>query len=320
MTANNDLDQQLNSFLREGPTELPYQSFDAVRSRTEQTRQRAFLGPWRTPTMNKSVVLSLSAAAVIVVGIFIGAQLFGQANLGGPIATPTATPTATPIATPTTTPELTPTADGSLAVGSSHVLWDATNGESDVCCLGMKITVAIPASGWFGDPKGGILIKDNNADAPDGAGLIVFARVNDLLVGLGDVYVYGDPCHWESTKPDLPVTTVDEAIAALSGQASREPSAPEDVTLDGYHGKSITLHVPGGAVFSECDQGEFRTLTEGEDSARYAQDPGQIDLIWVLDVEGELAIFDVGYYDGTPPSVLDEVAAIVESATIYYTP
>lgn len=313
MTANDDLDQQLNSFLRDGPTELPYQSLDAVRDRTEQTRQRAFVGPWRTPIMNKFVAIGLGAV-VVVVGVMLSAQLLRPANAGGPVVAPT------PTAIPTATPAPSASSDGSLKVGSTHVLWNRLNGESDVCCLGMKIEVTIPAPGWFGDPREGFIVKDDNANAPDGAGLLVFAEVNDLLVGLGDLYVYGDPCHWESTKPDTPVTTVDDAIAALASQADRNASEAEDVTLGAYTGKRITLHVPDDAVFRDCDLGEFRTLVEGEDSARYHQDPGQIDLLWVLDVNGELVIFDVAYYEGTPQSVLDELAAIVESAKVYYTP
>ncbi len=132
------------------------------------------------------------------------------------------------------------------------------------------------------------------------------------------MYVYGDPCHWASTKPNTPVTTVDEAIAALSGQPSRDASAPVDVTVDGHAGKSITLHVPDDARFGDCDQGEFRSWIEGSEAVRYHQDPGQFDLVWVLDVNGELVIFDVAYYEGTPPSVLDEMGAVVESATLDY--
>ena len=47
MTEQHDLDRQLNAFLLNGPTSLPDSSFDAVRDRTEQTRQRVVLGPWR---------------------------------------------------------------------------------------------------------------------------------------------------------------------------------------------------------------------------------------------------------------------------------
>ncbi len=106
MTAHNDLDRQLNDFLRDGPTELPYESFDAVRDRTEQTRQRVVLGPWRFPEMNKFVTIGLGAAAVVVL-IFVGAQLFGSpTDDTGSVATPSAESTAT--AEPTATPEPSP--------------------------------------------------------------------------------------------------------------------------------------------------------------------------------------------------------------------
>ena len=81
MTAHDDLDRQLNDFLRDGPDELPYESFDAVRDRTEQTGQRVVFGPWRLPEMNKIVTIGLGAAAVVV-ALFVGAQLFGSPSGG----------------------------------------------------------------------------------------------------------------------------------------------------------------------------------------------------------------------------------------------
>ena len=81
MTAHNDLDRQLTDFLREGPEELPYESFDAVRDRTERTGQRVFIGPWRLPEMNKTLTFGLVTAA-LVVAAFVGAQLFGSPNGG----------------------------------------------------------------------------------------------------------------------------------------------------------------------------------------------------------------------------------------------
>jgi hypothetical protein len=106
MTANNDFDRQLNDFLRDGPTELPYQSFDAVRDRTEHTRQRVVIGPWRLPEMNKIVTIGLAAAA-LVVAVFVGAQLLGSPGGGlGSQPSPTPDPTATPA--PTATPEPSP--------------------------------------------------------------------------------------------------------------------------------------------------------------------------------------------------------------------
>jgi hypothetical protein len=108
MTAHHDLDRQLTDFLRDGPAELPYQSFDAVRDRTEQTGQRVVIGPWRLPTMNRMLAVGLGAAAVVVIGLLLGAQLLGEpTGLGGP-GEPTPTLEPTPIPTPTATPEPTP--------------------------------------------------------------------------------------------------------------------------------------------------------------------------------------------------------------------
>jgi hypothetical protein len=109
MNAHSDLDRQLNDFLRDGPEELPYQSFDAVRDLTEQTGQRVVIGPWRLPEMNKIVTIGLGAAAVVL-AVIVGIQFFGTTSggTGGPGDEPTATayPTATP--EPAATPEPSP--------------------------------------------------------------------------------------------------------------------------------------------------------------------------------------------------------------------
>jgi hypothetical protein len=111
MTAHHDLDRQLSDFLRDGPDELPYASFDAVRDRTELTRQRVVIGPWRLPEMNKIVTIGLGAAAVVVL-VFVGAQFFGSSTGiggqgGGPTATIEPTPTPEPSVPSTTAPPLT---------------------------------------------------------------------------------------------------------------------------------------------------------------------------------------------------------------------
>jgi hypothetical protein len=92
MSAHRDLDRLIQSFLEEGPLELPDPSFDKVRDRMEHKGQRAFIGPWRTPDVNRYLKIGLAAAAVVVVAI-VGLQLFGNANFGGPAATETPQPT-----------------------------------------------------------------------------------------------------------------------------------------------------------------------------------------------------------------------------------
>ena len=293
----------VRSWLDEGVTQLPDRVLDAVLDQVPATPQRR--ATWwparRLSTMNTSIKFGL-AAVVVAVAALIGINYLGTANVGGPgVSDPTSadpTPAATPVPTPTATPV------GLLPEGP-HVLSDGEAPEGGQ--ISLPVTVTIPAAGWYGEPGGGILQKNDNSDAPDGSGMIVF---------FGELYVYGDPCEWSTTRPDTPATTVDELVAALAAQASRDASEPEDITLDGYQGKSITLHVPEDAVFGECDRGTFGSWgVPGPDVAphRYHQDPGQIDEIWIVDVNGELAIIDWAYYAETPAEHVEELRSIVDS-------
>ncbi len=298
MSTRRDPDLLVHDFLMEGQTELADQVLDAVRATIEQKRQRVVIGPWRMPNMNKLVPIGIGAAAVVV-ALVGGTQLLRPPASGGVGGAPSATPEPSVAApSPTPKPSAVPTRspEGLLPEGS-HVLWKTP-----------AMTVTIPAPDWYGDAGGGILVKDNSADAPGGAGLIVFG-------GQTDLFVYGDPCKWRTTTPKEPVTTVDELVAALAAQKSRDASAPVDVTVGGHAGKSITLHVPDDAVFADCDAGYFgswRVDTERTPS-RYHQDPGQIDKLWIVDVGGEIVIIDIAYYEGTPQADIDELEAIVGS-------
>jgi len=307
MSAHRDLDRLIQSFLAEGPMELPDPSYDEVRDRMEQKRQRAFIGPWRTSDMNRYLKIGLAAAAVVVIAVVAFNLLPGSSAPGGETS---ASPSVSPsVAEPSTEPS---TAAG-LPVGSSFMLADGQPSGNEIGSLAM--TVTIPAPGWDGEPDDGILVK-NDADPPDGSGMIVWAGVDHL-------YVYGDPCDWSSTRPETPSTTVDEVVAALAAQASRDASAPVDITLDGYVGKAITLHVPddiaySAGEFTDCDQGKFGSWSMGTTDLsphRYHQGPGQIDEVWILDVDGLLVVIDWTYYERTPADDVGELRAIVESAT-----
>jgi len=244
--------------------------------------------------MNTYLKVGLAAAAVLL-GAFIGIQLLGGSNVGTPGPSPSAAATATPRPSPTA-PEPT---YGPLAEGP-HVLVYAE-------LFGVRTTVTIPAPDWHGVPGYTGVEKNGTAGPPLGAGLIVFG---------GAMSVYGDPCAWESTRPDAPVASLDELVAALSAQASRDATPPVDVTVGGHPGKMLTVHVPEDAVFTACDGGEFRTLIEvATDGARFHQGPGQIDEVWVVDVDGTLVFFDAGYFADTPAEYVEEMRAMVESAT-----
>jgi hypothetical protein len=301
MTAFRDPDRMIRAFLEEGEEQLNDQVFDAVRAGIEQKRQRVFVGPWRTPLMNRFVTYGLGAAVVVVIGVFLGARLLASPDGGtGTGASPT--PTATVEPTPVRTPK-----PAGLPVGSTY----------DLRYVGdpISINVTIPAAGWDGELGSGLLTRDT-VGPPSGAGIITFV-VSAQMKGAGDgLYVYGDPCQWSTTKPDTPATTVDELVAALSAQPSREASAPVDITIDGHAGKSMTLHVPADADFATCDSGQFASWGwAAEDPARMHQGPSQIDRLWIVDVDGNLVVIDAGQYAGTPQEVADGLDAIVNSVT-----
>lgn len=302
MSTDREVARIVRSWLDEGVTALPDRVLDAVLDQVPATPQRRTV--WsarRYADVNNMLKVALSAAAVVVVAV-IGINLLpGSGGPGGsqtpvPSVTPAPSASASTVAAPSSTPV------GQLPEGPLP-FWEGPP----------AMTVTIAAPGWFGEAGAGILTKDENPDPPAGAGLIVFT---------GDLYVYGDPCKWSGTELDSPATTADELVTALAAQASRQASEPVDITLDGYAGKAITLHVPEDAVFGDCDQGTFGSWTistpdgaHGLDPYRYHQGPGQIDEIWALDVDGVLTVIDWSHYAGTPAEDLAELEAIVRSMT-----
>jgi hypothetical protein len=304
MNSRRDPDRLIHDFVLEGAERLHDQVYDAVRAEIERRPQRVVIGPWRMPTLNKLVPIGLGAVAVVAVLAF-GSRLFGSPSntVGGPAAGPTPTPTPS-VAAPS------PSSDGSLPVGPFTIV---DNGSPD---SPLEITVTIPSPGWTSIPDFGGLIKGEDGDPPESAMLAW-----SWPVGTG-FSVYGDPCHWQSTTPDTPITTVDDFAAALAAQASRDASDPVDVTVDSHAGKQITLHVPGDTsnrseAFADCDLDTFATYGEFglSEPNRFQQGPGQIDELWILDVDGAFAIIDAMYRPDTPTALVEEMRAVAESAS-----
>ena len=293
MSADRKFDRTISGWLEaEAPGRLPDRVLSATFERTRRTRQRrgwgALLGRFQ---MNR-LLLPLGGAVALVAAIAILNSIPGIPGVGGTSPRPSPTATAQP---PSVTP--TPSDEASLVEGP-FLLWEEAG-----------MTVTIPGPGWHTDP-GRPLLARASIEPPDGAGMILFGLTDQF-------YVYGDPCRWSTTRPETPATTVDELVAALAAQASRDASDPVDVTVDGHQGKSITLHVPDDANFAECDQGLFGSWAIGGDPSpsRVHQGRGQIDKLWILDVAGELIVIDAGHYAGTPAEIVDQLDAIVESAT-----
>lgn len=216
----------------------------------------------------------------------------------GPSAEPSSTPTASSPRTEST-PSATPSAGPEVNTIAGDVL-----GGGDY----PGYTVEAPA-GWSSTSDGHFVV---------GQGSIVGMSVWDV----GEVP--RDPCHWSGSLRD-PGPTVVDLVGALTAQRLRQATEPTPVTLDGYEGFFLEWSVPadmvvtGDAEFQGCDiepsngLRDFVSWLGNGEGERYQQVAGQVDMLWVLDVEGQRLVVDATYSPDTPEADRSELAAIVES-------
>ena len=311
MNAHRDPDRLVHDFLMEGQTELPDQVYDSVRATIEHKHQRVVIGPWRLPDiMNKLVPIALGAAAVVAV-LAVGTQMLGPSVAGGGAAS-SATPSAPPSAPPSpTSPPAT--------VGLPRA---RTSSPAALAPCRSRSTSRRPAASEL--PGLDAMTKDDDGlDPPTSVGAALLGWAWPSGTGFN---VYGDPCHWTTTIPETPATTPDEIATALAAQSASDPTAPVDVTVGGFAGKAITLHVPmtydapdltREERFADCDNDTYAFYgIEGETAeARNAQGAGQLDELWILDVDGEIVILDGTYSPATPVDLVEEMRTLAESAT-----
>ncbi len=280
MNDDRKLDQLLDAWLDAGPTVAPDRVTEAARLETRSTRQSAALPGWtrRFPGMNNTMRFGIAAAglaAAAVLGFsFLASPNFGNPGVGEPSPTPTPSPR--------------PLAAGELDAGSYQ--W------STVGSLTVSLTVP---DGWEGFDLG--VVKEESS----GASATVVVWPSDAEAS----QVYADPCEWGGGTVQPPVgPTVDDLATALADQPQRGDAVPTDVSIGGHDGKMIELTVPDDIDFADCDQNEFRSWT-----GRNHQGPGQVDRVYILDVEGQRVVIDAHHLPGISEAVVAEQQAIVES-------
>ena len=109
--------------------------------------------------------------------------------------------------------------------------------------------------------------------------------------------VYPTPCKWKGKPMVDPGPDVEGLASALAAQPLRHATAPTDVELAGFDGKYLELSVPDDVdILNDCDEGYFESWTaHGWGSDRFQQGPGQVDRIWILDVNGARLVIDAAY-------------------------
>lgn len=305
-----DINRAIRSWLHADRHEDASRISGAVLDQIEATpRRHATWWPVRrTPIMNKFVTVGFGTAAVVA-ALLVGSSLLRSS---GPA--PGEEPSSS--ASPSQAESSVEPAGASELPEGSLLLWD---GASD----GVSITVDISGDGWWGRPGLGWFTEGKDPNPP-GTGMIVYGSVEEY-------YVYGDPCHWQSTKPQTPAATVEEMVAALRAQAPggdalgtiSSASEPRVVSLNGYNGMSITLKAPSifahdcgyewMAIFASEDRSPHRYLLRGGPNGGSMQ--GQFDELWILDVNGQIVVLDLAYHSDTPQATVDELRGILASAT-----
>ena len=104
MNGNTDFDRIAQSWLQDGPTQMPDRSIQAALDEVHVTSQQRFGAARRTFNMNGNAFRLAGAAAVALFIIVAGGIYLGNNNQSGGVGGPpaaTAPPTATPSATPT---------------------------------------------------------------------------------------------------------------------------------------------------------------------------------------------------------------------------
>lgn len=209
--------------------------------------------------------------------------------------------------------------DGSLPVGP-YVVGGRLHGED-------RVTVTVPAAGWFAPDKGWF--------QPDKGSVTKDLGGDDVTVAIvpGDYYTMPpNICNWQGDDADPAgekywPSTADELVAYLTeqtydtpdGSAPRDLSAPEDITVGGSHGQRISYTYPDSDA-SACDEQRFCILQDrdGWGCLLSHQGPGSLDTLWVVDPPENRNYLLVVAASGSPsPALRDEVDTLVNSMTFY---
>jgi hypothetical protein len=300
MTARRDPDQLVRAFLEEGRLELPAESYDAVRTHIERTRQRADFGPWREPRMSNITKIAMAAAAVVVAVVVGLSFLPGGSPFGG---------RASPSPVPSPTPGPSPASLSAGPVTAGTYMSRPFLAPNTSIAFTMTVPDGWEASGPAGRGPVGVA-PTTGYEGPTGMSL-GFLTVTSLE---------SDPCHWSDRADTAVGPTVDDLVAAIEANPGYDSSEPAPVSLGGYDGQRIDIQLPAGLDLETCDDAQFWVWAVGDGQTIYSQGADGRFHLWILDVEGHRVIVMTHNFPGTPPGDLAELQAIVDSIRIDIVP
>ena len=198
-----------------------------------------------------------------------------------------------------------PAAPGTYFLANPYVDSDPVRSCTRGCSDYQRVILTLPA-GW--------------ASTDDGLVYKYLHEPREVTFSVWTVdQVYADPCHWErSTLSPLDVGLIPRREGGLANQLGRNASEITYVTLGGVFAWRIDLWVPRELDLTTCDRGELRSWTEWDvvDGANFHHAPGQIDVVYMLDVDRRSLVIDATHMPGTSAGDLAELEAILASMII----
>jgi len=175
----------------------------------------------------------------------------------------------------------------------------------------MQVTVDIVSPGWDHHSFGEISYINKNDDGLDPPESVAMTIAPSTFPAGAEFNVYGDPCGSNATAAPSFVTTPDEIAAALAAYAGSEASPPVEITVGGFAGKAMTFI---GPMTSACED-YFAAGVATDDFDLPLGSTGSIDELAILDVDGSIVILHAFYTQATPADLVEEMRALVRSAT-----
>jgi|GEM_PF-1406545 len=293
--TDNEFTRTARAWLDDGPDVMSDRALQAALDQIHMTRQRRTWVPTRRFTSTGNPIRLVAGAAAVVLAAVIGLTLLaGSGSLGGiggppPTASPPPTPVPTPTPHPLTTGDMAPLGAGTYVTADPFLA---------------RVTFTLPA-GWSGQMGGPYLVDLGPTSGPSSVDLGIFDTV------------YADPCDI-ATGPLAPPAgpTVDDLATALAALPALAATRPTDVTIDGYHGKLVTLTAPSSSAGCTLSpDGTFRIWTFPL-GATYDMNKGEQARIWILDVDGQRLVIFATELAGQAASSKAEVQAVIDSIRI----
>jgi len=126
---------------------------------------------------------------------------------------------------------------------------------------------------------------------------------NSAFLGLWTINaVHNHPCRGDGSDYTFPGPAVDDLADAFVDQPFTRATEPKPVTVDGQEGLYLELKIPADVGRCKKDELDLWSSPGGR-----GYESGQIDRLWILDVEGQRVIIDASFL---PETSQDDITAL----------